>query len=164
VSRVRFVYALEPARQHAAQQFEAATQDVATVLTRLRQSESDRVFLAREITLGVAGRGPGERVDPAMTLVRTGHLVRLRARMAVLDRTIETIRNELMAARAEMTSRRARLDAFERHRTDVLLAHNRAMAARAALDADHEWLARATWAGLRWEIPVRTPLSNEEGQ
>lgn len=147
----RFSYELEAARLRAGHRLEQAMQQVSAARRQLQQVEEARTALLEEVEQ--LGRSPTADSNwalvPQLSMARTDHLVRLRQRVAALGRTVEDRRQELTRALDEMRARSADRESFERHREQRLQQHLHVLAVRAAVAADHDWLARAAWRESR---------------
>ena len=147
VSERNFVYRLDAVRQRAHHRLDAAAHHVSSVHRTLLRDEGGRRALLAEYERLAAGMTPRANapLDPRLATAQSGYLAHLWRRIKALDTSIDGIRLELARARNEAQARSKDVEVFERHRQERLREHAAAQTARAASDADQDWLARSAW-------------------
>jgi hypothetical protein len=142
-----FAYGLDAVRQRAHHRLDAAAHHVSSVhRTLLREQDARRALLEECQRLAACMTPkPSAPLDSRLALAQSGYLSHLWRRVKALDTSIDSIRLELNRARNDAQERSTDVEVFERHREEQLRKHVASQTARAASDADQDWLARSVW-------------------
>lgn len=148
-----FRYALEPLRQRGEWQIESVLSALADVQRRIEEHEQQRrrlVTVAEDQARALTTAG-GLQVDASARRCLIEYLASNRAEIARVDRDLDVLRQRLEELSADHAQRRRKLDMLDEDRARAVTAYSRQSEARAANEADAQWLNRVSPQGKQRE-------------
>lgn len=117
------------------------------------QNEHDETTQACEAQAAKARTSWTDSPDPGAQQRMLGYLARLREKQSVLQRQIDSAREEIQQLEEVLTQERIRLSTLEKHRDGLRGEFTLAQQRAAESQADAQWLTLSAWRGGKPEGP-----------
>jgi hypothetical protein len=142
-----FDYGLEPLRQRAVWQLDAALAELAASLRKLEALQTSAKAHERHLASQLQWMMPtsGLSLDPGVSRNRLAYLSQASEKTSAFDRDIRQARAEFDQLQARCQERQLKLDAIEQHRREAEQEHRLTQAQKGAAQADDDWLVRSHW-------------------
>lgn len=142
-----FKYELEPLRERARWQLEAARLKLAQIEKSIAQERGQLEQVMQTLAQVAQSEQfePGARIDLPRQRQVIGHLTALRARITERRRALAGLEEAALRQRAECLARHQRLETTEQHRKFQSDAHQHLEVVKEIRQADESWLVRAQW-------------------
>jgi septal ring factor EnvC (AmiA/AmiB activator) len=144
-----FDYGLEPLRQQAVWQLDAALGELALGVRKLEALHTLAKAHERHVAGLLEWMTPKSSLslDPGVSRNRLAYLSQASEKIRAFDRDIQQAKAEIEQLQARCHERQLKLDALEQHRRDAEHEHRQAQAQKGATQADDDWLVRSHWTG-----------------
>ena len=142
-----FRYPLEPLRQQAGWQLDAAQTALAEAARALQAARADQARHQHHVTALLDYLRPPSALamNPALARNRVAYVAQAAERTRTLAETVERAEQAHAEQQDNCRSLQLKLDAIEQHHRDALGDHHAEAQRKAALTADDDWLVRSRW-------------------
>ncbi len=144
-----FKYPLEPLREHAQWQLEAARLKLAQIEKSVIEAHRQLASAVEELSrvASQATEAEGGALDPARQRRLLDYLAQMRSRIDERKDALDGLKQAGEDARAECLKRQQKLDVTDAHRKTLAAAHAHLEVARGLREADQDWIARLHMSG-----------------